>query len=802
MISIDFLARHIAVLGASFALGLLALAAGYGLFAFAHRGRGREEERWDCLDLCAGVMVCAVGIVTVAGSILAAAGLFSSWSLALCLLTVVAVCFDRLPLSRLRPSVARPRLFHAMLAALIVAALAFCLRHPIADVIGGLDRSVHLASGVELARTSDPGWTEPARFSLSDVGGSGEFVRFPGFRARPALDGNTVEVRPHALPGMQVWYALAFRGGGLAATQWAGPVLMAVALLAVGAFVRLQAGGAAALTAVLLLGFLPAQLWFARAAGEQMLVQALLWGSLYLYVRPRRAGAGAPGQAPAAAAVVVLVALCMTTPLGWVLLPVLALHLGLRRIGAGKGQGGGWSIWVPGAAAGLSLAVLQFASPWWVEERLAPWALRLDASPVLLGLLLAGGVATSGSAGVAVGAAVRGRQGKKWSWIERIVLSVWPLVVTLAGVALLILLVGNAGSAEKLRRAIPVFLPALVAAGACFAGMLWRRKGRFRLAAGLAVVVLVALLQLIGRVPLPWSHTSDLVGRIGSVGVRFQPGDVVLCGSAGLAQRWGGYLRGAYGVEVHGPAGDESKWAAWAGVMPSVIAEGGRVLYFFESGGWRPPALRSGVATLVVGGVSLSDPVWEELWEQPASAARTESAKAFVVELHPEKLPSRWHPESPDAVAQLPRRSLPAELVMDEAAAPYLQNFFDTASPAPGIHFRWTNGFGRVFIGDLLRFPLPENKARLKITARLSSGRPALGRPLDVHWALDYRLLDREREIGVTPVGHEWTDVTVEVDRSLLRPDSFLEFTSLRPEVPGALPNRTVGCLVQFLRIE
>ncbi len=139
---------------------------------------------------------------------------------------------------------------------------------------------------------------------------------------------------------------------------------------------------------------------------------------------------------------------------------------------------------------------------------------------------------------------------------------------------------------------------------------------------------------------------------------------------------------------------------------------------------------------------------------------------------------------------------------MGEESEPYLENFFDVTEPTPGTAFRWSSGRGRIRLGELLELPLPSDRGPLRLTARLSSGRPELQEPLPITWYLDLAIRERQRQLAVTPVGADWTDVTVELDPALVRRDSYLELQSPRPPVGEIHPGGYLGHMMMSLRIE
>lgn len=139
---------------------------------------------------------------------------------------------------------------------------------------------------------------------------------------------------------------------------------------------------------------------------------------------------------------------------------------------------------------------------------------------------------------------------------------------------------------------------------------------------------------------------------------------------------------------------------------------------------------------------------------------------------------------------------------MGREAEPYIENVFDPTEVAPGVAYRWTNGRFRLYLGDLLQWPLPAGRGPLRITARLANGRPEREEPLLVSWYLDLTIKGRQRELARTPIGTDWTDVTVEVDPALIHPDSWLELLSLRPPVGDQFPTGVLGHMIQSIRIE
>ena len=247
----------------------------------------------------------------------------------------------------------RPTVAGGALAALLLLAGALTFSHPFETIVGGEDAGIYFNTGGLIARTGairaiDPGLGAfgdaprdaaaegAARHVLlppPDRGGQDkrflflDWQRLSGFNLVPGA-GNTVT--PQFLHLFPTWLALwATFGGGVGAMVYGGAAFGLLGVATTTLLARRLFGTAVGLLAGALLAFNGLQLWFARQALTEVLLQALLVGGLFawaLFVEARQVGdrAAARGAATLAGLALGSVALAHAQFV-FALLPVAAL---------------------------------------------------------------------------------------------------------------------------------------------------------------------------------------------------------------------------------------------------------------------------------------------------------------------------------------------------------------------------------------------------------------------------------------------------------------------------------------------
>lgn len=290
---------------------------------------------------------------------LAEAGAFSAATVLLGVGVISALLYGlawrlRGPFSLAMPRV-RPSAAGVALAAVLLLAGWLYFSHPFETIVGSEDAGIYFNTGGLIARTggirqSDPGLGEfgdaasnasgggPARHLLlppPDRGG-GENKRYlfldwqrlgTGFNLVPGA-GNTVT--PQFLHLFPVWLALwATFGGGLGAMVYGSAAFALLGVAATALLARRLFGTAVGTLAALLLALNGLQIWFAREALSEALLQALLVGMLYawaLFIEARDAGDKPTARGAATIAGLALGSIALThAQFIFALLPLAAL---------------------------------------------------------------------------------------------------------------------------------------------------------------------------------------------------------------------------------------------------------------------------------------------------------------------------------------------------------------------------------------------------------------------------------------------------------------------------------------------
>jgi hypothetical protein len=344
-------------------LAILALAAGAAFLLVPKPRDGHRPTAWPVAGFLTAAALVGACIATVLGVILAGVGRFSATGVILGLGLLCAVMMRR-AFQRLRAQcLARPRPAEIAVVCLALVFGAFCVAHRFDEISGSRDPGVYVASGIELSRTGDLGWTDrhvfaqefaSVRHLFTDVGhyydSKPRWLRFPGFYVTNPARG---DIQPQFLPGYSVWIALAYELGGPQATQCVNAVFAALALLAFFMALReLVPGSSLPLFAVVLLAVNPAQLWFARFPSNEVMLQASAWGALFLYARALNSDRPGPGEL--LGALVLLATAGLVKFAAWGLIPLAAFDASYR-LSTGQLRARSGLVWI--GFVGTALAV-------------------------------------------------------------------------------------------------------------------------------------------------------------------------------------------------------------------------------------------------------------------------------------------------------------------------------------------------------------------------------------------------------------------------------------------------------------
>ena len=856
----------------------LALALAASALAWA---AGRRGPRAVLLDAAVTGLLAVLVVGTLSGMALMRAGLFSSWSVALAMLLVAAVLWRGRPRAGTRPD--RTELgWQALVVAGAATLVLFCVAFRFHEVEGRRDPGIYTGAALELARTGDFGWEEPlvARHGLNAVShllwdwkdfhdGKPRWERIPGYAV---YEGPPARVVPQFLGGFETWLALAFRVGGAQATQCVNALFAALAVLAFFCAVRRMTGTPAAAFAALLLCVNPAQLWFARFTGNEAMVQALVWGMVFLIVAATEPEPSVRGSDEASGparrrrfafwmGMGMLGTAVMIKFATWVLLPPVAFALGFAR-------GRGWlavsrrALWI--ALPGIGLAAWLHARVFAHYYLYGSWnfsVAKLGIGFHAVPLLLAGVVLLPAWAGewVAGHAAWLRRiwERRGWSvaalvvvvlvaflvqrhfharmgashvsiWDERtnlaqfaMYLSPLGFVAGLAGLGLLVaharprrvflFLLLLAGSAFFLwqrrldamhpwgaRRWLPVLVPAWCAGAGYLVALVWRVRGRrfARPAAAVAVLAVGASMLYAAPQLVLARNYRGLIPSIDRLAAHLRSDDLVLYAHSLELDKCVPYMKGRFDVDMYTQLHTPDQWARSLELARRVNAEGRRVMVLADT-----PVLRETTGPEFLRLVAEEHLRYEVLWDAAhrlPKASTVMDRPVQVYELLAEDVPPGWSPFMRIKPPPLRVYVLPMTIPLDSRAGGLLDRFHDPSPLPDGGVFRWTDGNGRIALGEALRDVPPG--IRLRLLLRVSSRRPGVTVPAGLYLDLG---TDRQRELRpATPLGPEFTDLAADIERDWVGDDSVLEIQSLRPAVGDSVATGVLGVGVESIRFE
>ena len=842
---------------------------------------GRRGPRGVHLDALVTGLLAVVVVGTLSGMALMRAGVFSSWSVAGSML-VAALLLRR---GRSAPTVASDaadRGWQIVVVAAAAVLVVFCVAYRFHEVEGRRDPGIYAGSAMELARTGDFGWDEPliARHGLDAVShllwdwkdfhnGKPRWERMPGFAV---YEGQRARVVPQFLGGYEAWLALAFRVGGAQATQCVNALFAALAVLAFFCALRRMAGTAAAGFASLLLCANPAQLWFARFTGNEAMVQALVWGMVFLIAaatEPEPSGRG--GDEPPEPkgrrrfafwmGTAVLGTAVMLKFATWGLLPPLALALGFAR---GRG-------WLAASRRALWIALPCIGLAAWLHARVfahyylyGSWnfsVAKLGVGFHAVPVLLAAAVLASLCAGewLARHGALLARLWQRRGWplavlvglvmiaflvqrqlhgrIGAVPVSIWDERTNLAQFAMYLSPVGFAaglvglglmlhhvrprrmflfllllaGSAFFLwqrrldamhpwgaRRWLPVLVPAWCAGMGYLLALVWSLRGyRFArpVAAVAALLIGASMLTAAPQLVLARNYRG-LIPSIDRLAAHLRSEDLVLYVHSLELDKCAPYMKGRFDVDLHTQLHEPEQWAKTVDLARRVKAEGRRVMVLADT-----PVQRETTGPKFLRAVAEESLRYEILWDAPHVLPRASTVvnkPVQVYELLPENVPPGWGPLKRNKPPLLRVYKLPSTVPLDGEAAGLLDRFHDPSPLPDGGVFRWTDGNGRIALGEALRDVPPG--IRLRVSLRVSSRRPGVTVPVSLY--LDIGSLHQRELRPASPVGPDFAELSVDIERDWVRDDSVLEIQSLRPAVGDTVTTGVLGVGVESIRFE
>lgn len=246
----------------------------------------RAQARANVLEGTFAGIVGDVILVSWVGIVLAELGWFSLGALA-ALMTIIGLglfASARWQGITFLPS-AKLQLDYCDVLALCIVVLAGILYTPPGEqIVGGEDPGTYINTGINLGQTgkitvrdrtlstTDPVLARGVLYSPS-AGPGREGIRFPGFYVQDVSSGTVTPQFFHVLP---VWIATLYQIGGVHAALLVTPLFGCFALLALYLLGRRLINPAAGVFAMALLAVNISQVWFARSAFAEIIVQFLL----------------------------------------------------------------------------------------------------------------------------------------------------------------------------------------------------------------------------------------------------------------------------------------------------------------------------------------------------------------------------------------------------------------------------------------------------------------------------------------------------------------------------------------------
>ena len=182
---------------------------------------------------------------------------------------------------------------------ILLAAYIAMIGSPFEYVVGGRDHGVYVNTGIQIARSGGIFFKDAAilevpaasRAALTNPEVRLYTAGFPGtWSEGQHLVGLTIRdvdqgvYAPHAFHLYAALFAVFFAAGGVFATFWVTPILALIGWAAIYAVARRVFGWQIGLLTLLLLTASVTQLWFAQYPSAEILIQALFWTALLLFL--------------------------------------------------------------------------------------------------------------------------------------------------------------------------------------------------------------------------------------------------------------------------------------------------------------------------------------------------------------------------------------------------------------------------------------------------------------------------------------------------------------------------------------
>jgi hypothetical protein len=323
-----------------------------------------------------------------------------------------------------------------------------------------------------------------------------------------------------------------------------------------------------------------------------------------------------------------------------------------------------------------------------------------------------------------------------------------------------------------------------------------RRWRAGRLAAAAATLLLAVLSVRAAPALVRTPNHRGLIESLDRLAGHLRSDDVILAQPSASVAQFSPYLKARFDLDLYVQQYRADAWRETLPLLRGEAAAGRRVLYIADEPMATPdlPCLKL-LACEPVRYRALA----ERLHAVPDSEIRVETP-VFIYALEPAAIPDGWWPKWRWPVPKRPPAPLPVELAMDSRAEPHLTGFFDPTPLGDGRTYRWTDGRGKIAIGELV--DLATTAPRVRIIVRMGTARTPEAGNLSVDWYLDMDKPSRARKLGATSVASGLEDHALELDAGLLRSDSVLDLWSLRPAVGTERVAGELGVAVESVRIE
>ncbi|MBX7245486.1 MAG: hypothetical protein K1X53_08300 [Candidatus Sumerlaeaceae bacterium] len=349
------------------------------------------------------------------------------------------------------------------------------------------------------------------------------------------------------------------------------------------------------------------------------------------------------------------------------------------------------------------------------------------------------------------------------------------------------------------RRWLIVLIPMFCAGIAYLPGLLWERKNA--MARSVSVALSCVVIALSSTAAPQYFFIRNFRGAIPAadkVAEKLKTDDFVVIQPTYRIAQLASYIKARFDVDLYTLPATTEGWEGLRQLIFSRPAVPPRVVYVTDSPLSAPQSVRPFLKELAT--VDLDYTTVTENVRTLVPTVTRDSFTAHIYEVNPDWLPAGWYPaveSKPDTV--VPPSDLPMTITMDGKYEGYLRRFYAPTSLPDGKAYRWTDGAGTVFIGELLNRPI--SKPRVRMVVRMNSGRPDFSTPIKVEARLDNFKNPPGGVPGEWTIGPDWQDYTCEIESAKIQPDSTLYFHSIRPPVTGHSGGR-LGVIIESIRLE